>query len=90
MYQGVHFAKFKEWVPKCEDIESPNLRIEPQPNAVSDNNIEQRIKRNSALEAGYEKLLSLRKEQYLLSEHIDFCLLGSVEELAQTNRADVS
>lgn len=89
MYQSVHFTKLKEWVSKCENIESQNLRIQPQPNAASHDNIEQRIKRNSALEAVYEKLLSLRKEQYLLREHIDFCLLGSVEELAQKNRADV-
>lgn len=79
-----------EWISNCENIESPNFQIEPQPNAISDDNIKQRLKRHSDLEAAYEKLLNLRNEQSLLSEHTEFCLPDSVEELAKKDRADVS
>lgn len=74
----------------CQNIESPNFLIEPLANAVSDDDIERRLKRHSALEAAYKKLLILAKEKSELMENIDFCVLGMVEELAQNDRADVS
>lgn len=90
VYQSVEFLRLKEWISNCENFEPPHLRIEPEPNAIPDDYIEQCLKSNSELEAAYEKLLSLRNEQSLLSKHIDFCVLGSVEEYAQKDRADVS
>lgn len=90
VYQSADFVQLKEWVSNCQNIESPNLLIESQLNAVSDDDIQQRLKRYSALEAAYEKLLILGKEKSELVENIDFCVLGMVEELAQNDRADVS
>lgn len=90
VYQSEEFVKLVEWISNCENIESPNIQIEPQPNAISDDNINQRLKRHSDLEAAYEKLLNLRNEKSLLSEHIDFCMLGLVKEYAEKDRADVS